>query len=409
MSRRRRGPPPRRRDAPARTGAPFETVVDRLASDGAGIGRHPDGRIVFVPGTAPGDRVRVRPVEDRRTLVRGTVEALLEPSPERVPAPCPVFGTCGGCAWQHLAYPAQLRAKAAIVEDALVRLGGVDPGEPVVVTPSPKPYGYRGRARVRVEAGRPGFREAGSDAIVAVDDCPVLAPALRSALADLAARPRDDGEWELALGAPTTALTDGVRVTKLDAHADQGPPLALVAGGETVEIAPGGFAQANPLLFDALIEAVREACGTGDRLLELYAGAGFFTLPLARRFTQVTAVEASPAAVERLREAAAAAGLTGLEAWRDDVAGFVRGHRAAASAPEVVFMDPPRTGAGDEVVTALGRSSAHTLVYLSCDPATLARDLKALVAGGWALASVRAFDLFPQTPHVETLVVLRRR
>ncbi|HSJ96864.1 MAG TPA: TRAM domain-containing protein, partial [Myxococcota bacterium] len=178
-----------------------ELTIESLAAGGDGVGRAPDGRVVFVPLAAPGDRVRVRLVEEKARFARGEIEALLVPGPERVEPRCPVFGICGGCAWQHLDYEAQVRAKRERLRDALARIAGLAELPPLAFTPSPAPYGYRGRARVRVERGGVGFRRRRSHALCAVTGCPLLAPPLDAALAALAAAPpRPAGEWELALG-----------------------------------------------------------------------------------------------------------------------------------------------------------------------------------------------------------------
>lgn len=394
---------PQQASAPA-----LEVTVERLSSDGAGIARAPDGRIAFVPLSAPGDRVRARVVESKRSYLRLEVLELLSPGEDRTEPACPAFGVCGGCAWQHVAYPAQLAAKAAILSDALTRIGRVSLPEPIRVLPSPQAYGYRGRARLLVEDHRPGYRRAASDRQVPVDDCPVLAAPLRTALQALAVSRPANGEWELALGEPDEVHPDGVRVSRLGAADGDGAPLALRAGGETVQIAPGGFAQANGLLFEPLVDAVRAAVGSGERLLELYAGAGFFTLPLARRWAQVLAVESDPVAVGLLRSAASRGGLEGVEAIAEDVGSFAGGARCRAFDAETLFVDPPRAGLGEHVVEALARKGPRRLVYLSCDPATLARDLSGLTPARWSLRFATGFDLFPQTPHVEALVVLER-
>ncbi|MCC5874525.1 MAG: class I SAM-dependent RNA methyltransferase [Gammaproteobacteria bacterium] len=390
--------------------------VERLANDGSGIAHAADGRIVFVPGAAPGDRILARVTEARRTLLRAEIIEVLEPGPDRVQPACAAFGRCGGCAWQHIDYPAQVEAKAAILDNALERIGGLDLPGPVVVTPSPEPYEYRGRARLLVQGHRPGYRRAASDDHIAVEDCPVLAAPLRTALRQLIAARPANGEWELALGEADATHPEGVRVLHLDDPEHGGAPLTLRARDHQVQIAAGGFAQANPLLFDALIEAISNAVGSGERLLELYAGAGFFTLPLASRFQQIVAVESDAAAVANLQSAAAAAGIEHIEAKVADVESFLApgqpGQYAASLpsrfTPEVVFMDPPRAGLGHAVTTRLCAPGPGRLVYLSCDPATFARDLGHLHEGGWRLQSVAGFDLFPQTPHIEGLAVLVR-
>lgn len=386
-----------------------ELTIESLGAGGDGIGRAADGRVVFVPFTAPGDRVRVRLVEERARFARGEIEVLLAPGPARVEPRCPVFGVCGGCTWQHLDPEAQAAAKQAIVRNALARIGRLTELPPLTFTPSPAPYAHRGRARVRVERGGVGFRRRGSHAICAVSSCSLLAPPLDAALAALAAAPpRAGGEWELALGEG-----GAVRVAPLAAGGvtDAGGLLPLRAAGERLAISTGVFAQANALLLDALAEAVLAAAGHGATALELFAGAGFFTLGLARRFAQVVAVESDPAATRDLARNVRDAGLergsprrvrvveARVEAW-------LAAGEAARLAPEAVVLDPPRGGVGRPAAETLARLDAGRIVYLSCDPATLARDLAVFAARGWRLAALHGFDLFPQTPHVELLALL---
>lgn len=382
--------------------------IERLASDGSGVGRAADGRTVFVAGTLPGDTVRIRVTEDRRRLLRGELDAVLAPGPDRVTPACAVFGRCGGCSWQHIDYPAQVAAKARILTDSIQRIGQLSLPTPVSVLPSPAAYGYRGRARILVQGQRPGYRRAGSDDHVAIDDCPVLAPALRQALGELAASQAANGEWELAFGEVDGEHPQGVRLTHLDGDRNNGEPLTLLAGEHRIRIAAGGFAQANPLLFADLIDGVCREVGSGQRLLELYAGSGFFTLNLARAFQKVMAVEADATAIAHLREQAERADLTTIDTVIDDAGSCFEREALRRFDPDVLFMDPPRAGLDEAVVAAISRLAARRLVYLSCDPATLARDLKRLHQAGWQLQSVQGFDLFPQTPHVEGLAVMTR-
>ncbi|MBS1107692.1 MAG: deoxyribonuclease/rho motif-related [Deltaproteobacteria bacterium] len=231
-----------------------------------------------------------------------------------------------------------------------------------------------------------------------------MATPLDAALADLAARaPREDGEWELALG------SDGaVRTTPLGARARTGERVTVRAAGEQIEVSGGVFLQANALLQGALAQSVLEAAGQGGEVLELFAGAGFFTLGLARRFARVAAVESDAAAVADLARNCAAAGFRHvrvIEAPAEDVLAAARTHRLA---PDVVVLDPPRGGIGTRASERLARLPAQRIVHVSCDPATLARDLRVLVQRRWSLLRVIGFDLFPQTPHVEAIAVLER-
>jgi 23S rRNA (uracil1939-C5)-methyltransferase len=360
--------------------------------------------------SAPGDLVRVRVVERRKRFARAEIDALLEPGPDRRSPPCEVHGRCGGCSWQHLAYPAQLVAKRRILGDALRRIGGIDLDDDPPITASPRELGYRGRTRLLARAGGLGYRERRSHRLCPVTRCPVLVPELEAALEQLATQLSDrtpasgEQEWTLAVGA-----SGATRAALLDMD---GPPrivgspeLALQVGEDSLLLSPGSFSQANALLLDALHTAVTEAATRGARVLELFAGAGFFTLALARRFEHVVAVESSPSAVRDLRTNLEAAGLEAevIEHRVEDVLAS-----STLERPDVVVLDPPRAGLAAGAAIRLAALGASRIVYLSCDPATLARDLAVLIAEGYALDGMRGFDLFPQTPHVEALAILSR-
>ena len=375
----------------------FVVRVDALAAGGDGVGRAPDGRVVFVPFACPGDLARVRVTESRPAWARARIAELIEPGPERVEPRCAVFGSCGGCGWQHLSHAAQLDAKAAILGDALRRIGGLEWTDPVSILASPSPYAYRGRTRVVVQRGQVGYRRRRSHALCAVSACPVLHPALDARLGELAADPpRRDGEWELALG------SGAVRAAPLDGR--PGERIFLEVAGERVGTSAGVFAQTNALLLDALVQRVGAVVGGGSFLLELFAGAGLFTLPLSKRFERVVALEGSAAAVRDLRANLDAAGREGVEVLerRMEAAGPVlEGLR-----PDRVFLDPPRSGLTRGVLEMLASLGAAQIAYLSCDPATLARDLARFSRRGYRLRQVEGFDLFPQTPHLEALALL---
>jgi tRNA/tmRNA/rRNA uracil-C5-methylase (TrmA/RlmC/RlmD family) len=393
--------PPRGREA-----QPVEIRIERLAAGGDGVGRLPDGRAVFVPFTAPGDRVLARPVEERRRYARADPVQVIEPSPQRVEPPCPVFGECGGCTWQHIGYPHQVEAKRRILRDALERIAGLSLPDRLAFEPSPRPYGYRQRARLLVERGRLGYRRRRSHRPCPIEGCPILAPPLEEWIASFAGGPagRGTGEIEITAGADSVVRA---------AHLSRARPqerIEIRAGGERLGFSPGVFVQANALLLDALVAAVCSAAGPedgGDALLELHAGAGLFTLPLARRFRRVMAVERDTRAAADLRANLRGAGLTNVEVERASVEEALACGLPAL--PDVVLLDPPRAGLTAQAAEALGALGARRIVYLSCDPATLARDAARLCASGYALAAVEGFDLFPQTPHVEALVVLVRR
>ncbi|HXV37572.1 MAG TPA: RsmD family RNA methyltransferase, partial [Myxococcota bacterium] len=358
------------------------------------------------------------------SYARGAVEALLAPGRARVDPVCAVFGSCGGCAWQHVDYAAQLDAKREIAAAALRRIGGLalPEGEALPITPSPSPYRYRTRSRVLVEAGKVGYRRRRSHALAPTSRCPVLVEALEQRLASLAADPpRCDGEWELvaSLGAELPRRDrDGELVASLGAEpaaralplpAAEGPRIWLRVGGDRIGVSPGVFVQSNASLLEPLARAVAGAAGAGRLALELYCGAGFFTLGLARSFEQVVAVDANPAAVRDLEHNLRDAQLANVRARTAAVEAALDEPELARLRPDCVVVDPPRAGLGERVAARIAALAPARIVYLSCDPATLARDLSHLDHRGYALLRAECFDLFPQTPHVEVLAVATAR
>ncbi|HEU4431326.1 MAG TPA: TRAM domain-containing protein, partial [Myxococcota bacterium] len=274
--------------------------ISGLAAGGEGVAREASGRVLFVRGAAPGDRVRVRITQAHKRFARAEIAELVEASPQRVAPRCAVHGACGGCGWQQIAYAAQLAAKRDILRDALARGAGValeSLAEPVEVAPSPEPYATRSRARLLFRQGRVGYRRGRSHELVATSECPMLVPPLQAALARLAASaPRGEGELELACGERGEVSVSGARAEGFAERA-----VALATPGGEIAISPGGFFQAHATLRGSLAEAVLAHAGRGERVLELHAGAGFFTLGLAAQFAQLIAVESAPRAVADLR------------------------------------------------------------------------------------------------------------
>jgi 23S rRNA (uracil1939-C5)-methyltransferase len=376
--------------------------IERLASGGDGVGRLADGCTIFVPFSAPGDRLRVRIVERKARHARGEIVAIERPGPARRDARCAVYGVCGGCTWQHLEYEAQLEAKRAILVDALERIGRLTLPGPVGLTGSPEEFGYRTRARVVVAAGGVGFRRAHSHELQPIDCCPVLAPEVEAMLGEAAgigARQSTPVEVELSAG------SDGEARAACVGFDTPARAIELVVAGDRLQVSPGVFAQANGALLEPLRAAVLQAAGKGQRVAELFAGAGLFTLGLARQFERVLAIEAhEPATGDLLINLARAGHGEAVEIWTQPVE---RAHRLLADfEPEVVVLDPPRSGLDRGTRAWLGRLGAQRIVYLSCDPATLARDLRMICESGYALEHLEGFDLFPQTHHVEALAVL---
>jgi 23S rRNA (uracil1939-C5)-methyltransferase len=300
----------------------------------------------------------------------------------------------------------QVAAKAQILSDALARLGGVGLTDPIHVTPSPEPYHYRARARLGVMRGRVGFRKRRSHALCGIRTCPVLVPSVDRELAALAERAAAatggdlDGEWELSAGA------DGARAISL--FGADGPRTVISVGSDRFGVSPGVFAQSNALLQNDLVAAVQRAVGKGSLAVELFAGAGFFTLGLARSFDRVVAVESNSAAVKDLAENLRAAALENVDVLCERVESLRADGEWCPGKPDVLLVDPPRTGlpAGSVEVLARAESNPRRIVYVSCDPGTLARDLELFSGLGYRTLRVEGFDLFPQTHHVEALAVL---
>jgi len=341
----------------------------------------------------------VRTTEVRRRYLRASVIEVIAPGPARVEPVCPVFGCCGGCSWQHLRYAAQLEAKERILRDALLRIGKLaSVPERIEMRGSPVAYGYRSRARVVVEEAGVGFRRRRSRALCATPRCPILVPALDATLSEFDRNPQlARGEWELAAG------DDGeVSLLGPDGETLGEKRTRIRISGDQLAISAGVFSQANLALRTGLADAVHEAAGEGELALELFAGAGSLTLGLARRFRRVVAIESNPRAVRDLRDNLRAARIDSVEVRCAPVEDALGDAPLRDLRPDVVVLDPPRTGLPRGVASALAGAK---VVYLSCDPATLARDLASLESCGFRLIQVTGFDLFPQTPHVEALAV----
>jgi 23S rRNA (uracil1939-C5)-methyltransferase len=358
-------------------GAELELSIDALAAGGDGVARA-GGLTVFVARAAPGDRVRARVTEVRPRFARAEIAEILEAGPARREAPCPYYARCGGCSWLHLDEAEQTRARAAIARAALERIGGrVDVPE-VQIAESPRALGYRARARVAHAGGRVGFRARASHEVVDVERCAVLDPETQAALTRLrASRPRGAGEVEI-----------------------RGFDSPVEVSGKTLEIPSGAFFQANRALWERWLEVVLDACGRGGLAVELYCGVGFYTAHLVERFVRVVALEGSPAAAaSAARNAAAEVIAAPAEEWAPKNLARLR--------PELVLLNPPRVGCHKNVSDALRECGARRIVYVSCEPATFARDL-ARIGPQLRLRRMVSLDALPQTHHVELVALLER-
>jgi 23S rRNA (uracil1939-C5)-methyltransferase len=410
----------------------LEVLIERIVPGGAGMA-HARGLTVFVPLAAPGDRLRIVVERVKGRVAFAALKEIVAGGSERVEPPCPYFGRCGGCDFQQLNYSAQLAAKVEIIRDCLRRIAHIDPPQEIPVTPSPAEWHYRSRARWQHDARerRLGYYELASHRVIDVAECPVVVPELQGALKRLRATVdvRATTNERATLDERATINDEASRVGGASRFAgarefeavagDDGvsimPPLDERDAGERVRVIAGEryrfdaacFFQINHALLDALVAA---AIGDerGDVAVDLYCGVGLFTLPLARRFARVIGVEGNADAARYARRNLSDAALSNAEIKIAQVGDFLA-RRAARLAPvDLVLLDPPRAGAEHGAVAGIINLRPRRIVYVSCDPATLARDLRELVAHGYALDSLAAFDMFPQTHHVETVARLTR-
>jgi tRNA/tmRNA/rRNA uracil-C5-methylase (TrmA/RlmC/RlmD family) len=389
----------------------LDVTIERIVPGGMGIG-HAQKMTVLVPFTAPGDVAHVSIDRVRGNTAFATLETLIEPGPLRVVTPCPHYGTCGGCDFQHLSYEAQIETKKEIIKDCFRRIGGIELDE-VEVVPSPLEWGYRIRADWAVDRAKQvfGYYRRGSREVFDVSTCPVLNPALenaRSRLHDAVLANDSQVEGEILGAVSGNAVSIAPKVDGFQAGL-----LTIEIGSERYGFDPSSFFQANASILPNLVEhVIFEACD--DRIavegeaIDLFCGVGLFTLPLARLFQHVTGVESSPKAASFAHESAKAAGLKNVSISGLAVEQWLHRRGPHVDGQVTVVLDPPRSGALPEVLAGIVRLNPARIVYVSCDPATLARDLNVLLADGFALHNVRGFDMFPQTHHVETVATLTR-
>lgn len=380
----------------------LEVEIERILPGGYGLA-HAEGKTVFVSLAAPGDRLRVRVERQQGNVLFASIEEILVASPDRIEPPCPYFGRCGGCDFQQLAYENQLAAKAEIIRDCLRRIARLDVVPEIVVTPSPRDWRYRMRAMWQIDRDerRVGYYERGSRRVCDVADCAVLMPELQETLEHVRSTewhefPPDLKHLEVVAGENGVSLAPAVAEFETR-------ELELTILGERYTYNAEAFFQINPGLLAPLIEfALGDVAG--HLAIDLYCGVGLFTLPLARRFQGVIGIEANPIAARfASRNLEERARLENVRVVNVGVAEWFRGRSLHA---DFILLDPPRAGAESAVIKGILDFAAPHVTYVSCDPATLARDLKKLIAGGYAIESLRAFDLFPQTHHVETVVRL---
>jgi 23S rRNA (uracil1939-C5)-methyltransferase len=346
----------------------IELQISDVAFGGAGVARH-DGKVCFIPFTAPGDTVRAAVLKQHRKFSEASVMEVLLPSPDRVAPECEYFTRCGGCAYQHIAYARQLELKQRQVEQTLMRVGKFTEVPMRTIVPSSQPYAYRNRIRVHVQDGRAGFYAHRSHELIPIKRCAIAKPAVNEALKGMLRSPIRDGDY-------TLFGTDGEKF----------------------------FTQTNDAVADELLVLVERSVSRGQALLvDAYAGAGFFSNRLAPLFKEVIGIEENEHAVSRARNAAAANERHLLGDVSLLLTQVLSAHPMGQTS---VILDPPATGLAPRVGPMLAAARPSEILYVSCNPATLARDLGEL-RSSYRLESVTPLDMFPQTAEIEVLALLR--
>jgi 23S rRNA (uracil1939-C5)-methyltransferase len=420
-------------------------TIEKMIYGGGSLAHKADGKAVFVPLVLPGEEVMVTIEQEKPGFVRVTVDELLTASQQRIQAPCPYFGDCGGCHYQHTTYENQLEIKRAILRETFHRTGKFE-WHDEIVTRAGESWHYRNRTRMKLRT-RPdfaiGYRRLASHELLPIENCPLSSPLINRMIHHLwelgkeQRVPQGIGEIEFfanhddsallleIYGAPPiTGLQEffrelQIRIPELKAlsafdlpgpHSQTQPEsrqtagenfLLYRAGDWQFRVSAGSFFQTNRYLIDALVREVTSGL-SGRTALDLYAGVGLFTNHLCRRFHQVFAVEPSPISASDL-QANADKNVVPVRATTE---AFLQ--KSLNLKPDVVIVDPPRAGLGETVTKLLAALRVPRIVYLSCDPATLARDLRLLLDCGYRMEQVQLIDLFPQTFHIETLVTLGR-
>ncbi len=377
-----------------------------------------NGRVVLTPYVLPGEEARVDVREERPGLVQARLLEITEPAAGRVAAPCPYFGQCGGCHYQHAAYDFQLEAKTGILREELRRVGKLEAPEEIAVV-SGEPWGYRNRTQFHVQGRHIGFLEARSHKLCGVAACPVSSPAVNRALAtlrEMIADPRwprfvesleiFTNEEQVQLSVLESRQPVARRFFDWCAERIEGwapGAIELTAGADRYRVSRHSFFQVNRHLAGELVQtALGDA--RGETALDLYAGVGLFAIPMARRFASVTAVESGSTAVQDLLFNAERAGVR-VGTAQVDVGRYLE---RLDRTPDFVLLDPPRAGLGKAVTAHLVRIQPPRMAIVSCDPATLARDLAVLIGAGYRLDRLALVDLFPQTFHMESVVHISR-
>lgn len=386
------------------TGDVIDVRIEKIVPRGFGLA-FAENLTVLVPLSAPGDKLLVRIGEIKKRMAFADIVEIKQAGPKRIMPPCEHFGVCGGCDFQQMSYAAQLDAKTGLVRDCLHRIGKIEYDAEIPIIPSPNQFGYRSRARLQIDRAKRsiGYFRRDSHEIVDIIACPILTPGLQSTVDYI----RSSMEWDSIWNETTEIEAATGEEGRVSIYSpERGEPtaeLSFTVNGDSYAFSAEVFFQANKFLLAELIDA---AIGdmSGDTAFDLYCGVGLFTLPLARRFNKVVAVEADAAAADFARKNADNARIANVEVIGRSVGKFLAENKIKKI--DFVLIDPPRVGTEKQVIAAIAALKPEHISYVSCEPSILARDLRILLDAGYAIDSITALDLFPQTHHVETVVHL---
>ena len=370
----------------------MQVKIEKLIYGGAGIARTADG-VLFVPRTAPGDLVEVEIIERKKDYSSARVTSIIEPSPDRQTPDCPNYETAGCCHWQHLRYDRQLEIKEAILRETLQRAGRFHWDGPIQVFSGPD-RNYRLRATFHVRDRRVGFVRERSNTVVPIQECSSLVPELNAFIPEanklLAAF--DTVEEIRAVSGPAVAATFDGRST--------GTENPRIHVNEFVfDMHANAFFQSNRFLLDRFMNEVLDQAGSSPRhVLDLFCGSGFFSIPVAKRATELIGVESSRTAVREARRNAELNGVENIEFVERDVEGALK---RTTLKPDLVLVNPPRTGCGKQTVQSVAAMLAPRVVYVSCNPSTFAPEAAILLKNGYKLERIAMIDQFPNTYHIE--------
>lgn len=412
----------------------MQVQIEKLAFGGSGIGRT-EGKIVFVRGGIPGDVLRVRITKEKGRYAEAEIEEILISSPERTSSACPVFGVCGGCQWQHIAYPYQLKYKEEILRETLERIGGLKGIEIEPIVPSPKEYAYRNRVTLSTwfQKGRHriGYHEEKSKKRIAIDGCPIsskpidrVISGLTKSLTNVRYYPlkkihiaSDEGTAYIDL-VPIRNNISGILNSTLNYLRKLAEEDVLISESKEFEFnllglrfysTPSVFIQANKEINEMLVKTVHEWANLRgyERVLDLYCGIGNFSLYIAKGAKEVIGVDVNARAVDLANRSAKVNSITNVVFDASPSGLFIEEAVRRGDRFDLIILDPPREGARD-VLEGISKLSPEKIIYVSCDPPTLSRDLKILTELGYQTLKIRPFDMFPQTYHIESVALVSK-